>query len=469
MPPYFIPLLAFVVWALTLLSYLPLLRLDLPLADQLVAPQFLIVGALLVMVWALSGPITASVLSALSILFILYLSLAYKQPALAIQVLFHAGLFIAVVSYLHEVQRRNNRREIVREKLTEDLTLLRQAQHKKDELKLALEQKIRRYFHLQKFSEDLKETEGLGQAAQRIVRESHEALPKAAECALYLVDETKQELSLAAGWRTDGRSVRLKLGSVFDQWVMKRSQALVIQDSHNDFRFSAEATAEGALRAACVTPLMTENKVLGVLRASADEEGVFNADDLRLLNVISNLGAVVLRNMRLYEKMQELASKDSLTGLHLNRCFQERLGEEILRARYGHTPFSLVLLDVDYFKRYNDEYGHAAGDLVLRHIAALISGCVGKGDLAARYGGEEFALILPNRPKREAVHLAESLRTQIEQNKFYLRRVENRVTASLGVAGFPEDGQIKEELIRQADKNLYEAKRLGRNRVCGNF
>ncbi len=470
MPPYFIPLIAFAVWALALLSYLPLLKLGLPLADQLVAPQFLVSGLLLVVVWALSGPITASVLSALSILFILYLALAFKQPSFMIQALFHVALFIGAVSTLHEIQRKNNRKDIVREKLVEDLTLVRQEQQKKDELKYALEQKIRRYLGLQKFSEDLKNIQDLGHAAQRIVQEAHTALAKAEECALYLVNEAKQELSLAAGWRRDGASVRLKLGSTFDQWVMKRSQTLMIQDSRNDFRFSTESGADfGALRSTCVTPLVTENRVLGVLRVSAAEPGVFNADDLRFLNIISNLSAVVLRNMQLYEKMQELALKDSLTGLYLNRYFQERLGEEIARSHYANTPFSLVMLDIDHFKRYNDEYGHAAGDLVLKHIASAVSGCVGEGDLAARYGGEEFALILPNRSKQEAVDLAETLRARIEKNKFTLRRVENQVTASLGVAGYPEDGQTKEDLVRHADKNLYEAKNSGRNRVCGSF
>ena len=125
-------------------------------------------------------------------------------------------------------------------------------------------------------------------------------------------------------------------------------------------------------------------------------------------------------------------------------------------------------MDIDHFKRYNDEFGHSAGDQVLKSIAEVLSQAMSGVDLVARYGGEEFAILLPNKTKAEAMLLAESVRQTIEKNSIYLRRVETRVTASLGVASYPDSGLTREEMIRAADELLYQAKRAGRNQVCGN-
>jgi diguanylate cyclase len=221
-------------------------------------------------------------------------------------------------------------------------------------------------------------------------------------------------------------------------------------------------------RSICANPLMTGNKVLGVVRASAASPNIFSTDDLRLLDIFSNLGSVTLKNLLLYAKMEEMAVHDSLTGLYLNRYFKERLSEERRRADYGRKLFSLIMIDVDHFKKCNDNYGHSAGDIVLKNIASIILSCLESVDLAARYGGEEFIVLLPNKNKKEASAVAEAIRLKIETHPFIFRRVETHVTASLGVVAYPEEGGDEEELLRKVDQCLYHAKRLGRNRVCGN-
>ncbi len=123
------------------------------------------------------------------------------------------------------------------------------------------------------------------------------------------------------------------------------------------------------------------------------------------------------------------------------------------------------MADIDHFKRYNDEYGHTAGDLVLKEIAQILKASVGPSDIVGRYGGEEFLLILPQKEGRGAFQVAEGIRQKIEDHVFRLRREERRITISLGISVFPRDGQTKEELIWKADQHLYEAKREGRNRV----
>jgi len=492
-PPFFIPIIAFILWVFVVFSYLPLLKLDLTGSDPLVASQFFISNLILVFAWALSGPVTAAILSILSALVAVYMGLAAKEPSIFLQLLFYTGLFIAMLAYLYQIQQTSNDKKISLEKLTEDVHLTEKEIVQRDVLREALQNKIDRFLNLHGFSEELKSVSEVKEAAQKIVDEIRVVLSQAEECVLYLVDASKQELFLVASAHHQnvgalsarrqnlpapsensfltgpaGAVVKEKTGTVFDQWVMKRSQGVMIEDVQNDFRFSTESGA-GRLHSVCASPLIIEKKVLGVVRASSEKTGCFNADDLRLLDIFSNLGAVTLKNILLYEKMKELAIHDSLTGLYLNRYFQERLSEEIQRASLHQSSFSLVLLDIDYFKRYNDEYGHSAGDIVLKSIAAVIRRCLSPVDLAARYGGEEFILLFPNKNLKEAAQAAETIRQEVEKSKFSLRRTEGKVTISVGVTAFPPGGRTREALVGSADRNLYEAKRLGRNRVCGSI
>ncbi len=470
MPPFFVPILAFILWALAVLYYFPVLKLGLNLSDQVLAPHLFVSCLILILAWALSGPMTAAILSFLAAVFAIYLVLGSKEPALFLQLFIYAVLFVFMVYYLYGIQKRTNDKKILREKLVEEITLSEEGSRKKDLLKKALEEKIERLLNLQSFSEGLREGRDLQEVGRKIVTEIYQVLGNADQCALYLVDEARQELSLVASAKPEGEVIKEKEGSLFDQWVMKRSQAILVEDSENDFRFPKEALEDAAHhRSLCASPLITENKVLGVVRASSGVPNTFSTDDLRLLDIFSSLGAVTLRNILLYQKTEELAIRDSLTGLYLNRYFQERLSEEIRRAHFGQSAFSLLLIDLDFFKRYNDDYGHAAGDMVLRNVTAIISKCVQPVGFVARYGGEEFVVLLPSKGKRAAMNAAEKIRAEIEKARFLVRRVEGRVTVSIGVTAFPQGGRTREELIWAVDKNLYEAKSGGRNRVCGSI
>jgi diguanylate cyclase (GGDEF)-like protein len=165
--------------------------------------------------------------------------------------------------------------------------------------------------------------------------------------------------------------------------------------------------------------------------------------------------------------LEELSTHDALTGLHNYRVFHRRLTEEEERSRrYGH-PFSLLILDLDYFKTINDTHGHLAGDEALRAIAARIGHAVRPVDLVARYGGEEFALILPETASVGALATAERIRETIAANPVHLPSGQTvNLTASIGVASFPEDAESGEKLIDASDHAMYTAKTSGRNRVC---
>ncbi len=171
--------------------------------------------------------------------------------------------------------------------------------------------------------------------------------------------------------------------------------------------------------------------------------------------------------MRLFQQTCESAYMDDLTGLRNYRLFNEHLAQEIQQAARSSSPLSLVMLDVDDFKHYNDTHGHVAGNDILREIAGLLKSSLRAMDIAVRYGGEEFALILPGTPKLAARLVAERTRKLIESNSFPGgdRQPRGCLTISLGVATFPGDATDPKELVRRADRALYVAKDRGKNRM----
>jgi diguanylate cyclase (GGDEF)-like protein len=174
------------------------------------------------------------------------------------------------------------------------------------------------------------------------------------------------------------------------------------------------------------------------------------------------------------KELEQLAAIDALTRLANRRVFDERFSEEWMRMRREKNPFSLILCDIDFFKNYNDHYGHQQGDDCLKAVAARIKECVHRpADLVARYGGEEFAILLPNTPFEGGYHLAEKIREVVwEMKRDHARsEVSDRVTLSLGVSTVIPYDKTKspEDLLKAADTALYASKREGRNRVTGSI
>jgi two-component system cell cycle response regulator len=164
--------------------------------------------------------------------------------------------------------------------------------------------------------------------------------------------------------------------------------------------------------------------------------------------------------------LERLSITDGLTQVHNHRYFQDRLREEFRRAQRYDDPLSLILLDLDHFKRFNDEHGHQVGDVVLRDVAASLQRNVRETDLLARYGGEEFAVLLPRTPLAGALTVAERVWRELGLLHTGPGRTL-RVTASVGVASFPHHAVGNaEQLVRSADESLYQAKHEGRNRIC---
>lgn len=289
---------------------------------------------------------------------------------------------------------------------------------------------------------------------------------------LYLFDAATGDLAIAAAERNQRAvNIKSKRGDIFDNWIMKNLQPLYLEDARNDFRFDQEKVQEEearVIRSILSVPLVVNNKLVGILRLDSPEASRFHKEDLRFLRTIGDVAGVALENAQLYDKVEDLAIRDSLTGLYLRRYLADRLQEELARHLRRDKSVAFIMLDLDHFKRYNDKFGHTAGDLVLKHMATLMkSHFAGAGNLLCRYGGEEFCVVLPECSKEEAMSLAKKFVELVQNEAVVLRREKTPVTVSAGVAVFPVDARTKEELVQRADQMLYEAKRKGRNRVCG--
>jgi diguanylate cyclase (GGDEF)-like protein len=226
---------------------------------------------------------------------------------------------------------------------------------------------------------------------------------------------------------------------------------------------------EGIHSMVCI-PLMVKKKPVGILYLDDFVPRVFDREKLKLLSVFISFAAVAIENAKLHERTKLLAITDCLTGLNNYRHFKDMFRQEIDRAeRYG-KPVSLLMMDVDNFKMFNDSYGHSIGDQVLVKVAGIIRDTVRKVDHAFRYGGEEFAVILPDTGLKSACMLAERLRIKIEEeaDRALEPTVQHGVTVSIGVAAFPNDGGDIDELFKAVDALMYQAKLLGKNQVVFN-
>jgi diguanylate cyclase (GGDEF)-like protein len=212
-----------------------------------------------------------------------------------------------------------------------------------------------------------------------------------------------------------------------------------------------------------IVPLRTDKGVGGLILLPPKQEGVsYSLLDIQYVTQIVRFASIAIENANLYWQ----ATTDRMTKLFSHHYFQQNLEEEIARAhRYG-TPLSLIMFDIDHFKKFNDTYGHLQGDLIIKDIAKILRGSVRTIDFTARYGGEEFAVILPEVNAKGAAVVAERIRKTIEQYSFSGEEGPLFVTVSMGVAEFkPARIRSASQLIAEADKALYQSKEMGRNRL----
>ena len=191
-----------------------------------------------------------------------------------------------------------------------------------------------------------------------------------------------------------------------------------------------------------------------------------NSDRLKVGPTILKFLSGADAEAKYHEEIYRMTIVDGLTQIHNKRYLYEALEREVLRARRHGRPLSILMFDIDFFKRVNDQYGHLAGDYVLRELARVVQGRIRRDEVFARYGGEEFVIALPETPLEGGVSLAQNLRARVAEHTFVFQGERIPVTVSIGAAVLSPDDKTATELVQRADEKLYEAKRGGRNRVC---
>lgn len=352
--------------------------------------------------------------------------------------------------------------------LDEELYLKEQALQLSRQTQQSLQHKLDRYQQLQAVAEHLSRMVRLEDICQLAVDRTFELIGKSDACLLFLVDKERQELALYASRKSPGLpAIRTKLGDQFDRYVLRTHRPLLVNDVRRDFRFSGPGPAERPLGSVIACPLFIAQSAEGVLRLDSRQPGTYTQDDLRFLDILLDLVDTALANAQLFAQTQQLAITDGLTGLYRRQPFFDQLSREVARANRAHEPLSVLMLDLDDFKLYNDTYGHSAGDVVLKTVAELMRQTIPPDGMCARYGGEEFAALLPKASREQAARIAEQVRRHVAERVQAAGQGAGRpVTASLGVSVFPDDAQSELELVRQADQRLYQAKRAGKDQVC---
>jgi len=267
----------------------------------------------------------------------------------------------------------------------------------------------------------------------------------------------------------EGYEFPVSAGGLYSFAFQKR-KSLVIADYQQYigryYRFVPDETAGSSIHSLAIFPIMDdEQRCRGLFSVESDEQQIITEDVEQILTTLVENASVAFVRAMLYQKMEKLATTDGLTGLNNHRTFQEALAQEIERSRRYSRPLSLLLMDIDHFKTFNDTYGHPVGDLVLKEIASCIRRSIRINDIPARYGGEEFVVIIPETNERGALITAERIRSTIEQHTIISLGRELKVNVSIGCSAFPENAPSQQALIDTADKALYAAKKAGRNRV----
>jgi diguanylate cyclase (GGDEF)-like protein len=305
----------------------------------------------------------------------------------------------------------------------------------------------------------------LEELVEAVARETCKAIPEAEAVALVHRRAGGEQGFVLDGFdRTSDRFFRQTMAE--DEglagWVMQHGTARRIDDVQTTDIAIDDA---GGIRSWLGVPLFMYGGCEGVIAVQSTRESAFREDHQTLLESLGLQIAAALQNAHLYE----LAMVDGLTGLFMRRYFDARIEEEIERSKRYKTPFSVVMMDVDDFKKLNDDHGHLIGDRVLRAIANVVKAQMRGVDTAARYGGEEISLILPRTEMVSAYNVGERIRAAIADIRVTTDSEPPKVlsvTASFGIASYPESKAADgEDLVRRADRALYRAKKTGKNRV----
>lgn len=288
--------------------------------------------------------------------------------------------------------------------------------------------------------------------------------------SLLLLDEKQQDLYyvVAVGHAAEElRDFRVPVGQGLAGWVAKHGETLIVPDLGHDSRFSAanDPSSAKAHTAICI-PLRSRLRTLGVIQLFNVRLESLTDYTISFLHVLCDYAAIAIENARAMERIQELTITDDCTGLFNVRHLYASLEHEIERSRRFESVFSLIFIDLDRFKCVNDRHGHLIGSRLLAEVGQLIRSQVRSVDTVFRYGGDEFVVLLPETEKEEAASTALRLWRAMRESEFLAPEFLEKISASFGVASYPEDGSSIHAMVGAADATMYMAKNSQRDSVA---
>lgn len=288
--------------------------------------------------------------------------------------------------------------------------------------------------------------------------------------AILLLDPATRQLEVKAalGFKRNDqiRSLAFQLGEGITGKAVQTKKLIYIADTSADPNYLHYKGVQEEGGSFLCLPIVAKDRALGAINFSRQDKQAFSEGEIRMLGAIVAQVAIAMENARLYSETKELSLTDELTRVNNRRHFQKMLEMEFKRARRFNRPLSLLMIDVDHFKKFNDSFGHLEGDHLLVDLAKVLSDNLREVDTVARYGGEEFAVILPNTPEVDAEKVGEKLRDLVQKVPLSPDLPKKtKVTVSIGVSAMHSEADNLEDLLNHADIALYQAKSRGRNRV----
>src|SRR5271166_1788926 len=289
--------------------------------------------------------------------------------------------------------------------------------------------------------------------------------------SLLMLDDTSQEFYYAAAVGKGCESINalvLTTGETLARWVIEQGQPLIIQDVNRDARIQ-QSSNDGFFPEGCSVvcmPVRTGGKMLGIIQMMNVDMQVYSRNEI-LLQTLADYAAIAIENARAVSRIQELSITDDCTGLYNARHLFTVLAEEVHRSeRFGYE-FSLLFLDLDHFKRVNDQHGHLVGSNLLSQVGQALREHLRLVDAAFRYGGDEFAILLPQTSKDAALFVARRLMAVFQTQSWLAGEAPDiSLRASVGIASYPEDATTPQAIVHRADEMMYQVKQAGRNNIA---
>ncbi|MEF9425766.1 MAG: sensor domain-containing diguanylate cyclase, partial [Candidatus Mariimomonas ferrooxydans] len=298
-------------------------------------------------------------------------------------------------------------------------------------------------------------------------------LLKAEQGSLMLLNQETDELLVEAKINIDKlerEGIRVRRGEGIAGKVLENGEPLLVEDLEKDPRIKQKNKPRYKTKSFVSIPIRIDGRMSGIFNMSDKISGeAFDKNDLKLIQAFIANAAIAIERSLMYKKnkkLKQLSLTDPLTGALNRRYLDNRLYEEI--ARYGRykNPFSLLMVDIDGFKEYNDTFGHIAGDNTLKTITTTIISSLRDIDILTRFGGDEFVVILPQTPKTNAINIANRTKDSVEKDFISPKqKLPSHITISIGLSSYPDDASSATELLAKADEALYIAKKKGGNKL----